>query len=297
MTAQPSQYDAIYYTHSCGAEPYQHNEVWMDFFNRIADHIVNELQPHSVLDAGCAMGFLVEALRQRGVDAWGIDISEYAIQNVLPDFQPYCKLGRITELFPHPRYDLITSIEVVEHLTAQEAVIAIENLCKHSDDILLSSTPFDFHEPTHANVQPPDYWAAIFNRFGFIHDIDFDASFITPWAMRFVKAQLPIENHHLYYERKIWLLGQEISLRRDLNIEQKRELSHKEIEIQMAKANLYAVLNSNSWRFMCRVQHIRERIIPIGSRREAAMYSVMSAIGGNNRQRFKSFLNVFRKRL
>lgn len=294
MITQPSQYDAMYYAHNCGSEPYQHNEVWMDFFSRIADHIVNELQPHSVLDAGCAMGFLVEALRQRGVEAWGIDISEYAIQNVLPDFQPYCKVGRITELFPQPRYDLITSIEVVEHVPAQEAIIAIENLCKHSDDILLSSTPLDFHEPTHANVQPPEYWAALFNRFGFIHDINFDASFITPWAMRFVKAQPPIENRLFYYERKIWLLGQENALRRNLNIEQHKELTHKEMEVQMAKADLYAVLNSNSWRFMRRIQHIRERIIPIGSRREAAMYSVLSVIGGINWKRFRSFLKDFR---
>jgi GT2 family glycosyltransferase/SAM-dependent methyltransferase len=281
---QQDQYNAIYYAHSCG-EPYEHNEAWMGVFNNIADHIINELHPRSVLDAGCAMGFLVEALRKRGVEAWGVDVSEYAIQNVLPDFQPYCKVGLITELFPYPHYDLITCIEVIEHLTAEEAVSAIKNICKHSDDILLSSSPFDFKEPTHINVQSPEYWVALFNRFGFIHDIDFDASFIAPWAMRFVKAQPPIENRISTYERKIWHLSQEISRRRDLSVEYKKEIAQKEMSIQYWKAGpqrlqseLDEIRNSTSWRIITHFQRLRERIIPPGSRREAAMRSIFRGI-------------------
>lgn len=285
MTAnQQAKYNAMYYAQSCG-EPYERNETWMGVFNLIADHIVADLQPHSVLDAGCAMGFLVEALRQRGVEAWGIDISEYAIQNVLPDYQPYCQVGLITEPFPHPRYDLIVCIEVIEHLTAEEAVLAVENLCKHSDDILLSSTPLDFHEPTHVNVQPPEYWAALFNRFGFIHDIDFDASFIAPWAMRFIKAQPLPEDRISAYERKIWHLSQEIALRRDLSVEHQKELSQKEMELQYCKAapkkrlqELDAIKNSTSWQVMTRLQRFRERIIPLDSRREKVMRTAFHGI-------------------
>lgn len=263
-TDQQDQYNAMYYAHSCG-EPYEHNESWMGVFNLIADRIVNELHPQSVLDAGCAMGFLVEALRVRGVDAWGIDASEYAIQNVTPDFQPYCKVGLITDQFPHPRYDLITCIEVIEHLTAQEAVVAIENLCRHSDNILLSSSPFDFKEPTHVNVQSPEYWVSLFTRFGFIHDIDFDASFIAPWAMLFVKAQPPLENQLLNYERKIWHLSQEITRRRDLNIEYKKEIALKEMSIQYWKegpkrlqSELDEIRNSTSWKIITSFQRFRE---------------------------------------
>ena len=47
----------------------ERNERWLSSSASVADGIVRDLHPTSVLDAGCAMGFLVEALRQRGVDA------------------------------------------------------------------------------------------------------------------------------------------------------------------------------------------------------------------------------------
>jgi len=50
---------------------------------------------------------------------------------------------------------------------------AIANLCQASDDILFSSTPDDYREFTHVNVQPPEYWAERFALNGFVRDIDF----------------------------------------------------------------------------------------------------------------------------
>lgn len=185
---QGSLFNAEYYAHCCG-EPYQRNDIWMTFFGSVADHIKDRIQPGCVLDAGCAMGFLVESLRVRGIQAWGVDISEYAIQNVHPDFRSYCQVGSILDPFPRRRYDLIVSIEVLEHLHPQHAKPAIANLCRHTDDILFSSTPDDNKEATHFNVQPPEYWTALFAISGFFPCEDFDASFITPWAVRFVRRK------------------------------------------------------------------------------------------------------------
>src|SRR5579863_3782598 len=87
-TNPANPYDETYYRVGCGA-PYERNTHWLTFFARIADAIVREINPSSVLDAGCAMGFLVEALRQRGVEAYGMDISEYAIAQVAEEIKPY----------------------------------------------------------------------------------------------------------------------------------------------------------------------------------------------------------------
>src|ERR1700676_1129459 len=76
-------YGQYYFRTGCGRE-YTRDEGWLKFFSSIAIHISELLQPRSVLDAGCAMGFLVEELRKRGVEACGIDISEYAIRRVHP---------------------------------------------------------------------------------------------------------------------------------------------------------------------------------------------------------------------
>ena len=64
-----------------GGGNYTDAKRWMPFFEMIADKIVELFNPKTVLDAGCACGYLVAALRDRGVGAYGVDISEYAINH------------------------------------------------------------------------------------------------------------------------------------------------------------------------------------------------------------------------
>jgi len=200
-------FNAYYFAHGCGS-PYQRSEEWLTLFNSFAERIVNYIQPRTVLDAGCAMGFLVEALRQRGVEAYGVDISEYAIKNVPPIVQEYCWVGSVSDPLPM-QYDLIVSIEVLEHMPAELAEIAVDNFCQHSNDILFSSTPFDFKEITHFNVQPPEKWAELFASHSFYRDLDFDASFITPWAVRFRRKTVTPVRLAREYERMFFHLWKE----------------------------------------------------------------------------------------
>jgi len=177
---QHPDYGRFYYRHDCGI-PYERNDHWLQFFGKIADAIVRDLRPTTVLDAGCAMGFLVEALRARGVEAYGVDVSEYAISQVDDSVREYCSLGSLAEPLPR-RYDLIVSIEVLEHIPPTEAPAAIANLCAATDRILLSTTPDDYGEATHLNVQAPELWSEALAREGFLRDVDRDVSYATPWA-------------------------------------------------------------------------------------------------------------------
>ncbi len=194
-------FDACYYARSCG-RPYKRDDEWLAFFGGIAEHIATEIGPRRVLDAGCALGLLVETLRDRHIDAFGIDISTFAIDNVYEPVKPFCRQGSVSEPLGD-RYDLIVSIEVLEHMEAAEAEKAIANFCAHSDDVLFSSSPTDFMEATHLNVQPPEYWAGQFARHGFYRDLDFDASFITPWALRFRHRTDPPYRIVADYERSL----------------------------------------------------------------------------------------------
>lgn len=208
MAADVSEYyDAWYFDNCCGVE-YCRNESWLGFFAGIADRIMSEIAPRSALDAGCAMGFLVEALRDRDVDAHGIDISDFALEQVREDIRPYVHHASVTEPLPR-RYDLIVCIEVLEHLPEKEATAAVANLAAHADDVLFSSTPVDFSEATHVNVKPPDWWAERFADEGLFRDIDFDATFITPWAARFRRDPRPVPRVIGAYERRLWHLMQD----------------------------------------------------------------------------------------
>ena len=184
-------YNYEYYHCCCGPIAYEEPAHWVEFFGGIADRIVNDLKPKTVLDAGCAMGYLVAALRDRGVDAYGIDISEYAISKVREDIKPYCVVGSLTEPLPDclPRkYDLVVTIEVLEHLYEEDGKRAIHNLCTFSDRIIFSSTPDDFSEHTHFNVQQREYWAKLFAAEGFYDDLSYRPTYLTAYASSFRKS-------------------------------------------------------------------------------------------------------------
>jgi SAM-dependent methyltransferase len=158
-------------------------------FGSFADRLIETLRPRRVLDVGCALGFLVEALRDRGVDAWGVDISQYAIDNVRPDVAMYCWVGSASEHIGGGPYDLIVCVEVLEHMPEPEAARAIEQMAALSDTVLFSSTPSDFAEPTHVNVQSLSYWIRSFAKRGFTPDLEFDASFVVSHAMLFRRSE------------------------------------------------------------------------------------------------------------
>jgi len=301
-------YDARYYARGCG-EPYRRDNVWLGFFRRVADRVVEGIGPGSVLDAGCAMGFLVETLRERGVEAWGVDVSAYAIGEAHPSIQAFVRVGTITEPFGR-RYDLAVCIEVVEHLPPDEAPAAVANLCAHADDILFSSSPADHRELTHLGVRPPEHWAELFARHGFYRDVDFDASFLTPWAARFRKglaraAEPAFARVAAAYERKLWHLAEENEGRRAVAIEQQGELMAKDRELEALRervatleadrvalevrshgqrdeiagltrqvnawrARWHAVEVSPGWAQAQRLQRARARFLPPGSLAERA---------------------------
>ncbi len=268
-------FDAHYFAHGCGRE-YRRDRHWLDFFDSIAARIVAEIAPETMLDAGCAMGFLVEKMRSRQVEAWGVDISEYAIQNVHPDIQPFCWVGSVAEPLPR-RYDLIVCIEVLEHLPKSESEKALRNLCSATDDILFSSSPLDYRESTHFNVQPPDYWAELFARQGFFRDVDFDASFITPWAARFRRRQDPLHRIVRDYERKYYPLWAENAEVREQLVALEKSVAHlqplaDEVNKLRAQVRHWESVwadteQSTGWQILHKVRLWQMRVAPPGSRR------------------------------
>ncbi len=295
MTAnkESSAFDSYYFQHGCG-RPYERDDEWLNFFDSIAERIVEDFQPKTVLDAGCALGFLVEGLRDRGVEAFGFDISEYAISNVHQSIKDYCELGSVTDPFPR-KYDVIVCIEVLEHLKPQDSYKAIENICSFTEDVLFSSTPFDFKEATHFNVQAPEVWAEHFARYGFLRDVDYDASFITEWAVRFVKKQQPLHRTVKDFERRYWSLSKENTDLRELVNEMRdtisasdgdirsyrEELKSKESELASLHMNVLEwnarweeVETSMGWTIFRALQRVRGKLAPQGSARHRFLQRV-----------------------
>lgn len=223
-------YGAEYYGSSYDQSGIPHSReerTWIDFFNLVASDIVAILNPRTVLDVGCAIGMLVESLRARGVDARGVDVSPWAIAQVPWPLRPYCTVGSLTDEL-QGNYDLITCIEVVEHLPTFAAEAAIGNLCRHTNAVLLSSTPDDFEETTHLNVRSGEYWAKLFLRHGFVRDPDHDASFVALHAALFKKCDGTKEELVEAYERSLTRWQSRFRDSLDESAELKRRLTEAE---------------------------------------------------------------------
>lgn len=86
-----------------------------------------------ILDFGCAKGFLVTEFRKLGMDAWGLDVSEYAINNAEPETLPFLQLApAYLPAFPQPlfeeHWDLVITKDVIPHLPLSEVEALFEHL-------------------------------------------------------------------------------------------------------------------------------------------------------------------------
>ena len=218
---------ASYYTtaHLGGDDDYSwENERWRDFFMSVADRAIALTNPSSVLDVGCATGMLVQAFVTHGVEAEGIDVSEYAVSHAHADVSGRLRVASATEPLDG-RWDLVTCVEVLEHMSPDEAQTAIDNICGATDRVLFSSTPSDFAEATHVNVQPTADWAAWFAERGFFRRADANVSFLTPWAVLFERGDLtPREVTHRY-ESVLIPLQSEVREKRSALLDLDRQLS------------------------------------------------------------------------
>ena len=278
--------------------PYERSDHWMTQFAGFADNIVRDFRPQTVLDAGCAMGFLVEALRDRGVDAEGIDVSEYALSQAREDVKPFLHKASLAEPLIR-NYDLVVTIEVLEHLAAPDADVAVANLCAKTDQVLFSSTPEGYREPSHLNVRGPEYWAEIFARSEFTHDLSYSPDWLTPWAMLFRRSADPLSRvvygYELVHDR---LTRENRELRSALNernttalraveesatqekarIESDKELDEARRVIQVLNDELAGAKDSLLWRVAERGRSMTRSLLPPESRRRRIARRVLGAI-------------------
>ncbi len=177
-------YDEDYFEHGVqtGKSGYQ-NYTWLpELTIKMAHHLIQALpiQSHDrVLDFGCAKGFLVKALRLLDVQAYGIDISPYAIAHLDPAVRSCCAL---VEGIADPKcfsrdYDWLVSKDVFEHLREDQLRELLSRSKKHVKN-LFTAVPLGLHDGsgyiipeydldvTHVTKQPLEWWVDLFESSG-----------------------------------------------------------------------------------------------------------------------------------
>lgn len=131
--------------------------------------LFERFRPGSVLDVGCGIGTWLAMTGEMGVvDQLGLE-GEWLDRKLLQVPQQQIRsIDLESEFDLERRFDLVISLEVAEHLSAQAADRFIGSLTRHADVVLFSAAiPFQGGHH-HVNEQFPEYWQALFDKRGYV---------------------------------------------------------------------------------------------------------------------------------
>lgn len=92
-----------------------------------AEAIEHLFQPQNVLEVGCAMGFVVKKLREKGIEAYGVDVSEYAVEKAESEYVSLADAEKPLP-FPDKHFDLVVSFDMLEHIPQDKVPIVISEM-------------------------------------------------------------------------------------------------------------------------------------------------------------------------
>jgi SAM-dependent methyltransferase len=95
------------------------------------------------LDVGCATGYLVEVLRERGIDAEGCDLSQFAIDHATPGAVGHVRVANLFAGLPWAEraFELVTALEILEHLPPDRVPVALTELARVCGGYLYTTIP------------------------------------------------------------------------------------------------------------------------------------------------------------
>lgn len=97
----------------------------------------------TALDVGCATGYLVEVLRELGIDAEGADLSAYAVEHAAPGAAGHLRVAGLLAGLPWPdgSFELVTVLETLEHFAPDQIPAALRELRRVSGAYLYATIP------------------------------------------------------------------------------------------------------------------------------------------------------------
>ncbi len=132
--------------------------------------LISLIQPRGrLLDLGCAFGYLVREARTRGYQAWGLDVSPYALSRepaiaglIEGDVQVLPLRGSSA--------DVVVLFDVLEHLCEPGRALAEAVRVLTPEGLIAGTTPdpvfFEREESTHLYERPPSYWLERLGKLG-----------------------------------------------------------------------------------------------------------------------------------
>ena len=179
---------------------------------------------HRALDIGCAKGFQVLGFHKNGVEAYGVDISEYALSQAPREIGNKLKVVDLnSESLPFQSnfFDFVYCSEIIEHITALDNLLSeIRRVLQREKGNLYITTPEPnspgaINDKTHVNVHDFPFWEALLKKHGFqskriqippvIYQPPYKA--VIPKSLRIRVAENSVKKAKMSYDNNIFILA------------------------------------------------------------------------------------------
>ncbi len=132
-----------------------------------------------VLDVGCAKGYIVKMLKETGLSAWGVDISEYAVTHAPSRAKLYlCRVDVEEEGLPFQDgfFDLAISISTFEHLRLRRLPFTLSEIRRvlKNNGLLIVNVPnplnkTEYEKREHVTMLSKRSWIKLIEGSGFYY--------------------------------------------------------------------------------------------------------------------------------
>ena len=135
----------------------------------VIPHIIEFLGgvPTTVLDVGCGIGAWLSVWALAGSEILGVDGQYLDDSKILIPVDRFVSYDLTLPLNLGRRFDLVTCLEVLEHLDEQAGQRLVGSLTSHGEVIVFSAASPGQGGTHHVNNRWPSYWARIFANYGY----------------------------------------------------------------------------------------------------------------------------------
>jgi 2-polyprenyl-3-methyl-5-hydroxy-6-metoxy-1,4-benzoquinol methylase len=167
------------------------------------------LRPQKALDVGCARGELVSAWHRHGVEAYGVDISDYAVSHPrnagISEYLGAVDVECERLPFDDDTFDIATVLEVLEHLEQPSLLLGeLRRVVKDAGFVFVTTPALPFEtrlwrtlgiqsNPLHINVHSKRFWVRSFEKHGFAYTGEL-RSFIREANTSIIPADGPLQH-------------------------------------------------------------------------------------------------------
>ncbi len=142
---------------------------------KFAHQLVKVTGCRTVVDVGCGVGFLAEALAEQGLEVWGLDRSSAVVAAALPSVSDRVVLGELgsAEFSPfattNKPFDIAVCTAVLERLPEDLIFEALQQLVRLADKVVVTTPKpnlWDHLDPTCCCLRSREAWLDAFRQAG-----------------------------------------------------------------------------------------------------------------------------------